>query len=135
MSIKVVVIEDNQKVLEDISMSFSVGWSQVALISATTGAEGIELVVRESPNMIVVNSSLPDMTGFKALSAIREVSKAPVMITSFARGDEAEAVKALELGADDYITKPFAQMEFLARVKALLRRSCVSQSPKIDYSI
>ncbi len=127
MSIKVVAIEDNQKVLEDISMSFSVGWSEVELISATTGADGIKLVANDSPNVIVVNSSLPDMTGFEALRAIREVSDAPVMITSFARGDEAEAVKALELGADDYITKPFAQMEFLARIKALLRRSHLSR--------
>jgi len=118
---KALIIEDDQKTLEDISLALQIGWSKVRLVSTRLGEEGIELAEKESPDVVILDLGLPDMSGFEVLKRVRSCSEVPVILLSSIRGDEAEIVKALELGANEYIVKPFGQMEFLARVRRLIR--------------
>src|SRR4030042_1995566 len=121
---KVLVIEDDREIVDAISLAFQIRWPEAKLISTRLGQKGVELVESESPDIVILDLGLPDINGFEVLQAIRLFSQVPTIILTV-RSDEADIVKGLEWGADDYITKPFRQLEFLARVKALIRR----QSP------
>jgi two-component system KDP operon response regulator KdpE len=87
---------------------------------ARTGADGLSLVQQKAPDIIVLDLGLPDCDGKDVLRKVREHSETPVLILS-ARDREAEKVEALDLGADDYVNKPFGMDEFLARLRAALR--------------
>jgi DNA-binding response OmpR family regulator len=89
---------------------------------ASDGIEGLELARRELPNLIVLDVMLPRLDGFSICRILRQESDIPIMMLT-ARQDEVDRIAGLELGADDYITKPFSLGEFLARVRAILRRS------------
>jgi two-component system response regulator VicR len=119
---KTVVIEDDPDVLEAISLSFRMGWPQVNILSTSEAVRGVELVRTESPDIVLLDLLLPDANGFHVLSQIRAFSDVPLIIATV-KGEEIERVRGLELGADDYIVKPFSYMELLARVRAVLRRS------------
>jgi two-component system response regulator MtrA len=86
------------------------------------GAQALEKFRSERPDAVVVDIMMPGMNGFELCRAIRAISKVPIMVLS-AREGEADKVRALDIGADDYVTKPFGAMELVARVKALLRRA------------
>ena len=118
---KVLIIEDDRETVEYINLAFKVGWPTVKLISTSLGEEGIELVERESPDVVILDLGLPDIDGSEALKRIRLFSMVPIIIMTV-RTDESDIVKGLEWGADEYVVKPFGQMELLARVKAVLRR-------------
>ena len=89
--------------------------------STPSGKEGIAMVETESPDVVLLDINLPDISGFQVLSEIRRFSDVPVLVATV-RGEETDTVRGLELGADDYIVKPFSHLELLARVKAVLRR-------------
>jgi two-component system KDP operon response regulator KdpE len=91
-------------------------------IPAASGEEGIELAARRKPDAIVLDLSLPGISGLEVCRTIREWTETPILILSV-RDSEADKITALELGADDYLTKPFSSGELLARIRALLRRS------------
>jgi two-component system KDP operon response regulator KdpE len=93
----------------------------VDVISAGTGKEALDLVEHESPDLVLLDVGLPDIDGFKVLEEIRFFSDVPVVMLT-ARDDTIDKVRGLELGADDYVTKPFNHLELLARIKAVLRR-------------
>jgi len=97
-------------------------WSGAELISAATGTQGLEVVEAENPDVIILDVGLPDMDGFQVLREIRRFSQVPVIMLTV-RGEDTDVVKGLELGADDYITKPFSHIELVARVQAVLRRA------------
>ena len=118
---KVLLIEDDREIIEAISLAFQIRWPEAELIPTRLGQKGVELVESESPDIVILDLGLPDISGFEVLQQIRLFSQVPTIILTV-RADEADIVKGLEWGADDYITKPFRQMEFLARVKALIRR-------------
>ncbi len=118
---KVLIIEDNEEIVEAVSLAFQIRWPQVRIISTDKGEEGIGLVESESPDMVILDLGLPDISGFEVLKHVRLFSTVPVVILTV-RGEEADIVKGLEWGADEYIVKPFRQLELLARVKALMRR-------------
>ena len=118
---KVLLIEDDREIVEAISLAFQIRWPEAELIPTRLGQKGVELVESESPDIVILDLGLPDISGFEVLQQIRLFSQVPTIILTV-RADEADVVKGLEWGADDYITKPFRQMEFLARVKALIRR-------------
>jgi two-component system KDP operon response regulator KdpE len=120
--LKVLIIEDAPDIVESISLCFELRWPGVQVISTAEGGKGLTLAETESPDVIVLDLGLPDMDGFEVLKDIRSFSNVPIVIVT-ARGDEMDRVRGLELGADDYITKPFSHMELLARMKALLRRT------------
>jgi DNA-binding response OmpR family regulator len=104
-----------------VRLGFAIQWREVDLLSAGTGKEALDLVEQESPDLVLLDVGLPDMDGFKVLEEIRFFSDVPVVMLT-ARDDTIDKVRGLELGADDYVTKPFNHLELLARVKAVLRR-------------
>jgi DNA-binding response OmpR family regulator len=120
--VKAIVVEDAPEVVESITLCISLRWPQIAVNSTSQGAEGIRLAEAEAPDFVILDVGLPDMEGFDVLREIRRFSDVPVAIVSV-KGDEVSKVKGLELGADDYIVKPFSHTELLARINALLRRS------------
>ncbi len=119
---RVLLIEDNTEIIETVSITLKLRWPEVTLISSFLGKEGIELAKKELPEIVLLDLGLPDIDGFQVLQSIRDFSDVPVVILSV-RGEEADKIRGLELGADDYIVKPFSPGELLARLKALLRRS------------
>ncbi len=121
-SAKILIIEDNEEIVEAVSLAFQIRWPQVRIASTERGEEGIDLVEKESPDVVILDLGLPDISGFEVLKSVRLFSIVPVVILTV-RGEEADIVKGLELGADEYIVKPFRQLELLARVKALIRRA------------
>ncbi len=124
---KVLLIEDNSEIVDIVTITLQLRWSEVTLISTFLGNEGVELAKTEQPDLIMLDLGLPDIDGFQVLRQIREFSDVPVVILTV-RGEEMDKIKGLELGADDYITKPFSPGELLARMKALLRRSSMSKT-------
>lgn len=90
-------------------------------ISATTGKEAISLLYANNPNIILLDLGLPDMDGMDVIKQVREKSTAPIIVVS-AREEESEKIRALDLGADDYMTKPFHMGELLARIRVAQRK-------------
>jgi two-component system KDP operon response regulator KdpE len=104
------------------------------VILAKNGQEGIDTVVREHPDLVLLDINLPDMSGFDACRLIRLSFAGPILMLSV-RNSVRDKIEALDAGADDYIVKPFAMAELLARVRAALRRSSAEQPlPKIETS-
>ena len=118
---KALVIEDDKNILEAISLIFQLRWPAVEIVSTPLGKEGVQMVESESPNIVLLDINLPDINGFQVLQEVRRFSDVPVIILTV-RGAETDRVKGLELGADDYVVKPFSHLELLARVRAVLRR-------------
>lgn len=119
---KALIIEDDPQIVESVSLCFELKWPEVEFISSLNGKGGIELVKKENPDIVVLDLGLPDMDGFDVLRHLRSFSDVPVIILTVRR-EEANRIEGLELGADDYITKPFSPGELMARVKVVLRRS------------
>ena len=118
---KVLVVDDAPEVVDSVRLGFAVQRREVDVVAAGTGKHALELVEQESPDLVLLDVGLPDMDGFKVLQEIRFFSDVPVVMLT-ARDDTIDKVRGLELGADDYVTKPFNHLELLARIKAVLRR-------------
>jgi two-component system KDP operon response regulator KdpE len=104
------------------------------VVLAKNGQEGIDTVVREHPDLVLLDINLPDMSGFDACRLIRLSFAGPILILSV-RNSVRDKIDALDAGADDFVVKPFAMAELLARVRAALRRSSAEQPlPKIETS-
>ena len=121
-NMKAIIIEDDQSIIDIVTLAFEFRWPEVVVESATSGEEGIELVKKGSPDVVILDINLPDISGFSVLKEIRKFSSVPVIILSV-RSDDADIFRGLEMGADDYIIKPFNYTTLLARVRAVLRRS------------
>lgn len=115
----ILIVDDEKQIRRFLRTGLSVHGYDV--IEAESGAEALRQASTQSPDLVVLDLQLGDMDGLDVLQRIREWSSLPVLILSV-RNREVEKVKALEMGADDYITKPFGIAEFIARVNALLRR-------------
>ncbi|OGO37198.1 MAG: DNA-binding response regulator [Chloroflexi bacterium RBG_16_57_8] len=127
---KVLIIEDDKEIVDAITLAFQIRWPEAKVVSTRLGRKGVELVETEDPDIVILDLGLPDISGFEVLSQIRLFSRVPIIILTV-RSEEADVVKGLEWGADDYILKPFRQLELLARVKALIRR----QSPADEETV
>jgi two-component system KDP operon response regulator KdpE len=119
---KVIVIEDEKSIIDAVNIAFEFRWPGVNLVAAVTGKDSIKLVKKESPDVVILDINLPDLSGFEVLKEIREFSSVPVIILTV-RSDDEDMLRGLESGADDYIVKPFNYLTLLARVKTVLRRS------------
>jgi two-component system KDP operon response regulator KdpE len=119
---KVLVIEDDPGIIEVVSLCFQLRWSGTTVVSASTGNQGLELVETESPDVVILDIGLPDVDGYQILKEIRRFSDVPVLMLTV-RSEDTDVARGLELGADDYITKPFSHIELIARVQAVLRRA------------
>lgn len=116
----VLIIEDETSISAFISAILSA--NQYRTLNAASGREGLALVASNAPDVVLLDLGLPDMDGAEVLRAIRAQTSTPVIIVS-ARGLERDKVAALDLGADDYIVKPFGTAELLARIRTALRHS------------
>src|SRR3990170_1966421 len=118
---KVLVIDDESVIVEAVELGLSLHWREVEVLKAGDTERGLDLVERERPDLVLLDIGLPGKDGYQALKEIRAFSDVPVVMLT-ARDDAMDKVKGLELGADDYVTKPFNHLELMARVKAVLRR-------------
>lgn len=122
---KILIVDDEPKIVRFVRTTLRLAGYELA--TAMTGSEALVEFERERPDLIILDLGLPDIDGFDVLDEVRATSTVPVIILT-ARDDEADKVKGLELGADDYLTKPFGARELEARIQAVLRR--VDWSPQ-----
>ncbi len=118
--VNVLVIEDEPAIRRLLRASLTV--QNYRVIEAETGKAGLELLARERPELIILDLGLPDIDGIDLIRQIRSGSHVPIVVLS-SRGNTRAKVEALELGADDYVTKPFNMEEFVARLRTALRHS------------
>lgn len=116
----ILVVDDEARMVRFIQLNLEHDGFQV--ISAYNGREALEQVRSQLPNLVLLDVMMPDLDGFEVLMQIREQSTVPVIMLT-AKGEEDDRVRGLELGADDYITKPFSPRELVSRVRAVLRRT------------
>lgn len=119
MATKILVVEDELVLRETLSYNLTKQGYEV--ITAEDGKQGVDLGLKEVPDLILLDIMLPIMDGFEVCRVLRQETSCPIIMLT-ARGDEVDKVVGLEVGADDYLTKPFSMRELLARVKAQLRR-------------
>lgn len=117
---RILVVDDEERMVRFIRLNLEHDGFQV--IEAFRGAQALDRLRSGLPHLILLDVMMPDIDGFEVLRMIREVSKVPVIMLT-AKGEEDDRVRGLELGADDYITKPFSPREMVSRVKAVLRRT------------
>ncbi len=125
MGINILVVDDEPRYLR--LMEANLVTEGFLVSKATNGQEAIDLVVEKHPDLVLLDVMMPVLDGFSALERIREFSMVPVIIVT-ARGSENDRVRGLDLGADDYIVKPFSATELLARVRAVMRRAKTSET-------
>jgi two-component system KDP operon response regulator KdpE len=118
---RILVVDDAPDVVESVRLGFTLQWRDVEVLGAGTGEQALDVVEHERPDIVLLDVGLPGVDGFGVLREIRLFSDVPVVMLT-ARDDAMDKVKGLELGADDYVTKPFNHLELMARVRAVLRR-------------
>ena len=128
MNIKqlILIVEDEKGISNFMSSILESNDYQV--LKCTNGMEAISLTANRSPDLILLDLGLPDMDGVEVLAKVREWSQVPIIVVT-ARGNETEKVKALDLGADDYVTKPFGTLELLARIRTAIRHKQKGYNP------
>lgn len=131
---KILIIDDDEELCELVSEYLAVEGFEIE--SVNDGVSGLDRALEGDFDMVILDVMLPKMNGFDVLRSLREKSRLPVIMLT-ARGDDMERIVGLEIGADDYLPKPFNPRELAARLRAILRRSAVSEeegegSEKID---
>lgn len=132
---KIVIVEDERDIIDVLEFNFRAEGFEVS--SAMTGRDGLNLVQNTRPDLLIVDLMLPDMSGNEICRTLRtspQGKSLPILILS-ARGEEIDRVVGFELGADDYVTKPFSMRELMLRVRALIRRSHAPGAKQADESI
>jgi two-component system KDP operon response regulator KdpE len=127
-TLKVLLIEDELSIRRFIKVSLEGASFQV--LEASSGSEGLSLAASHKPDAIILDIGLPDMIGFDLIPKLREWFAQPILVLTV-QDQEGDKVKALDLGADDYLTKPFGVPELLARLRASLRRSQSDNEPSV----
>ncbi|WP_327112812.1 response regulator transcription factor [Streptomyces sp. NBC_01341] len=117
---RVLVVEDDPQLVRALSINLHAGHYDVA--AATTGRTALRLAASHFPDAVLLDLGLPDMDGIEVMQGLRRFSQAPILVVS-ARSASAEKVRALDAGADDYLTKPFSMDELLARLRVATRRT------------
>src|SRR5271157_4769955 len=125
MSNTILVVEDDPNILE--ALKYNLGREGYDTLTAVDGAQAIEAARASKPDLIILDIMLPKMSGFEVCRIIRKEMDVPIIMLT-ARDDEIDKVTGLDLGADDYMTKPFSMRELLARVRALLRRTDIKNT-------
>ncbi len=119
---KILIVDDEPDVAKVVRMSFEVQEPDWETVPAYDGEEALAAFEREQPDLVLLDIMMPEMSGFDVLKELRRFSDVPVIVLT-AKENEIDKVMGLNLGADDYITKPFSHLELVARVKAVLRRA------------
>ncbi len=123
---KVLIIDDEPQIRRALRAGLERSEYEVTL--AASGEEGLDLAALHNPDLVILDLAMPGIDGFEVCRQLRSWSKAPIIVLSVREG-EADKIRALDLGADDYLTKPFGVGELLARMRAVLRRAMVADEP------
>lgn len=117
---RILIVEDERRMARFIRLNLEHDGFQV--VEAVTGQQAIQQLRDTFPDLVLLDVMLPDIDGFHVLQTLREITDVPVIMLT-AKGEEEDRVRGLELGADDYVTKPFSPRELVSRVRAVLRRA------------
>ena len=129
----ILVVDDEPRIVEAVGMNLELEGYQVS--SASNGYEALQKLTEDLPDLVILDVMMPEVDGFETLRKIREVSTVPVIMLTV-RGEEIDKVRGLDLGADDYITKPFNPKELVLRIRAVLRRvEMPSPVPKTEIRV
>jgi len=126
---KVLVVDDDARIRDALEIGLQLQWQDAHVYCASDGEAGLDVFFQEEPDVVLLDVTMPRMSGFDVLKEIRRVSDVPVIMLT-ARADDVDQVRGLELGADDYIAKPFSHLALMARIKAVLRRA--EMPPPVD---
>jgi len=127
--VRILVVDDDPSILKFVSANLTA--RGYAVTTASNGAQALDIIDREMPDLIILDIMMPRVDGLTLCQRVREFSSVPIIILS-AREHEDQKVQALDLGADDYLTKPFGVRELLARVRAVLRRAAPEEHPPTE---
>jgi DNA-binding response OmpR family regulator len=119
---RILVVQDDPKSHDAVYQAFQFCLPEAELIYTSSGIEGVQLCRSSRLDLIIIDLDVADMNGFGVLREIHQHTRVPVMVLS-SSGEEPETVRCLEMGADEYIVKPFRQLEFISRARVLLRRN------------
>ena len=133
MDKRILIVEDEENIVD--ILAFNLKREGYETMEALDGAAGLELALEQDPDLILLDLMLPKMDGFEVCRRIREAGRTTPVIMLTAREEETDKVLGLELGADDYITKPFSMRELLARVKANIRRTSMTAGGTVSRSV
>jgi two-component system KDP operon response regulator KdpE len=125
---KVLVVEDERTLLRALAMNLTARGYEV--LEAATGRDALAAARTDQPDLVLLDLGLPDLSGLEVIRSIRTASQVPIIVLS-ARSSSGEKVAALDLGADDYVTKPFSIDELLARLRAAVRRTTTAEPPLV----
>jgi two-component system, OmpR family, response regulator len=132
MSDKVLIIEDDPNLLE--AVKYNLRKEGYDVVTAGDGELALEVARRENPDILILDIMLPKLNGFEVCRILRKETTVPILMLT-AKADETDKIVGLEIGADDYMTKPFSMRELMARVRAMLRRSKIAGTPTTDSSL
>jgi len=131
--VKILLIEDDVMIAESISLALQLCWPECQVVTGESGRKGIKLAMNEAPDIVILDLGLPDIDGFEVVEHIRRFASIPIIILTV-RAEEADLVKALERGVDDYIVKPCGQLELLVRVRARIHdRARLGEKPPLSF--
>lgn len=119
MTMRVLIADDDPNVMEIVRLYFE--QQQMELQEAQDGKQALQLVRTDAPDIVILDVMMPEMDGYETCREIRKISAVPIIMLT-AKGEEIDRILGLELGADDYVTKPFSPRELVARIKAIFRR-------------
>jgi DNA-binding response OmpR family regulator len=123
---RILIIEDDRAILRGLADNLE--YESHEVLSATDGAQGYDMIREQKPDLVILDLMLPKMSGYEICRKVRTEGNTTPILMLTARGEEMDRVAGLDLGADDYVTKPFSVPELLARIRALLRRAQASHS-------
>ncbi len=123
---RILIVDDEPRIIHFIRLNLEHDGFEV--YEATSGLHALDQLRDQLPDLVLLDVMMPDIDGFEALRLIREISNVPVIMLT-AKGDEEDRIRGLELGADDYITKPFSPRELVSRLRAVLRRTEMPGTP------
>ena len=129
---RILVVDDEPQILRFLTPSLKAAGYEVR--AASTGKDALKAVAQHAPNLVLLDLGLPDMDGKDVIQSLRTWCKVPIIVLS-ARGRESEKIEALDLGADDYVNKPFAMGELMARLRAALRHAVQQAGEATTYTI
>jgi two-component system KDP operon response regulator KdpE len=126
----ILVVDDDPSIRESLSSELRV--SGYTTVSASNGQDGLRAFAAHAPDLVLTDLAMPRSDGFELISAIRATSRTPIIVLSV-RGNDPDKIRALDLGADDFVTKPFSVAELLARIRAQLRRTASATAATLTF--
>src|SRR3954466_16068784 len=127
----ILVGDDDPQVRDALSVALPFQWEAATVVTAPDGEHVLQIIFDRSPDIVLLDVSLPGRSGFEVLQQIRRVSDVPVIMLT-AHGEETDQIHGLTLGADDYVVKPFSALALMARIRAVLRRTQMSSPSRSD---